>query len=88
MIFKAGDCALAHRLQERAGHQGTLAGAFGQRERVIPGVLDLILGGAGCALDDQAAFKGARGLKCELLAEPLAEGFDFRRRHSLGRRDI
>ena len=42
-----------HRAQDRRGHERARRRPLGEEQRVVPGVLDLLLGGAGRALDDE-----------------------------------
>ena len=52
-LFEAHQLARLHRLEQRRRHQRAPARPFGQQQRVVPRILDMVFGGAGRALDRQ-----------------------------------
>jgi hypothetical protein len=60
-LLDAGDRAPRHGGEHGRGHERLPAGALGEQQGVVPAVLELVLGGARGALDDQAAGAADRG---------------------------
>ncbi len=54
-LLHPGYGAVGHRGEHGRRHQGLPAGALGEQQGVVPAVLQLVLGGAGGALDGQRA---------------------------------
>jgi hypothetical protein len=71
-LLEASDQALVHGGHDRRGDHGVAGLALGDHHGDVPGVLDVVLGGAGGALDDQGRVTADGG--GQQLGEPALAG--------------